>query len=148
MHRGGRYAEMGSRSPYLGTTNNDQQPDRKGEGQRKMETTQSLMKQAAETIEILGEELQRARDLATESMQELTQELDRARALAVKLEGAGLYLTEDEVLALARKLDGKPVQSETEDIALLTATNTIQARAQDIVYSQMSRRRQEHGKDD
>jgi O-methyltransferase involved in polyketide biosynthesis len=113
-----------------------------------METTQSLMKQAAETIEILGEELQRARDLATESMQELTQELDRARALAVKLEGAGLYLTEDEVLALARKLDGKPVQSETEDIALLTATNTIQARAQDIVYAQMSRRRQEDGKDD
>ena len=95
-----------------------------------METTQSLMKEAAETIEVLGEEL------------------ERARALAVKLEGAGLYLTEDEVLALARKLDDKPVQSETEDIALLTATNTIQARAQDIVYSQMSRRRQEHGKDD
>jgi hypothetical protein len=88
-----------------------------------------LMRQAAETIDQLGAEL------------------ERARSIAVNLEQTMLELTEDEILALARKLDNKPVQSEAEDLALLRATNTIQTRAQDIIFAQMTSRRTRDGKD-
>ena len=95
-----------------------------------MDKTQSLMIEAAQTIQILGDEL------------------ERARSLAVKLEQTMLGLTEDEILALARLLDGLPVQSDKEDLARLSATNQIQERAQDIIFAEMTKSRKQHGKDD
>jgi len=87
------------------------------------------MRQAAHTIEVLGDEL------------------ERARSIAVKLEQTMLGLTEDEILGLARLLDGQPVQSDKEDLARLSGTNKIQERAQEIIFADMTRTRKQHGKD-
>lgn len=87
------------------------------------------MRQAAHTIEVLGDEL------------------ERARSIAVKLEQTMLGLTEDEILGLARLLDGQPVQSDKEDLARISGTNKIQERAQEIIFADMTRTRKQHGKD-
>lgn len=87
------------------------------------------MRQAAHTIEVLGDEL------------------ERARSIAVRLEQTMLGLTEDEILGLARLLDGQPVQSDKEDLARLSGTNKIQERAQEIIFADMTRTRKQHGKD-
>ena len=94
-----------------------------------METEQRLMKEAAETIQILGDEL------------------ERARSLAVKLEQTMLGLTEDEILGLARLFDDKPVQSDKEDLARISGINKIQERAQEIIFADMTRRRKHDSKD-
>ncbi len=87
------------------------------------------MRQAAHTIQVLGDEL------------------ERARSIAVKLEQTMLGLTEDEILGLARLLDGQPVQSDKEDLARISGTNKIQERAQEIIFADMTRTRKQHGKD-
>lgn len=96
----------------------------------------ALMKEATQTIEMLMAEVDKA--LA---------EVDRARALAVRLEQTMIDLTEDEVLALARKLEDKPVQSEREEDALMAATNKLQYRAQDIIFNELTSQRQRNNRD-
>lgn len=84
---------------------------------------------------------------ATHTIQVLGDELDRARSIAVKLEQTMLGLTEDEILGLARLLDNMPVQSDREDLARISGTNKIQERAQEIIFADMTRTRKQHGKD-
>jgi hypothetical protein len=95
-----------------------------------MDTYQKLMAEAAETIQTLGDEL------------------ERARSLAVKLEQTMLGLTEEEILGLARFFDSKPVQSDKEELARMSGTNKIQERAQEIIFAEMTRQRKHDGKDD
>jgi hypothetical protein len=120
---------MGSRQSPLGFTSHTKNPHKQSKGAGTMETEQRLMKEAAETIQILGDEL------------------ERARSLAVKLEQTMLGLTEDEILGLARLFDNKPVQSDKEDLARISGINKIQERAQEIIFADMTRTRKHDSKD-
>lgn len=96
----------------------------------------TLMQEATKTIEMLIEEVERT-----------IREVERARSFAVNLEQTMIDLEEHEVLALARKLDNKTVQSEREEDSLLSATNKIQLRAQDIIFNELTTRRQHDNRD-
>jgi len=113
----------------MGTSQDTRKPNKQNQGDETMETHQKLMAEAAKTIETLGEEL------------------ERARSIAVHLEQTMLGLTEDEILALARLLDAKPVQSDKEELARLSGTNKIQERAQNIIFTEMTSQRKHDGKD-
>lgn len=96
----------------------------------------ALMQEATQTIDQLMHEVDRA-----------LKEVDRARRIAIKLEQTMIDLEEHEVLALARKLDDKQVQSEREEDSLLSATNKIQLRAQDIIFNELTSQRKRDNRD-
>ena len=124
------HREMGNRIPPLGASQNTRKPNQQNQGDQTMDTYQKLMAEAAETIQTLGDEL------------------ERARSLAIKLEQTMLGLTEEEILGLARFFDSKPVQSDKEELARISGTNKIQERAQEIIFAEMTRQRKHDGKDD
>jgi hypothetical protein len=96
----------------------------------------ALMQEATQTIDQLMQEVDRA-----------LKEVDRARRMAIKLEQTMIDLEENEILALARKLDSKEVQSEREEDDLLSGTNKIQLRAQDIIFNELTARRKQDNRD-
>jgi len=96
----------------------------------------ALMQEATQTIDQLMQEVDRA-----------LKEVDRARRMAIKLEQTMIDLEENEILALARKLDGKEVQSEREEDDLLSGTNKIQLRAQDIIFNELTTKRKQDNRD-
>lgn len=92
---------------------------------------------------------QSTRDLileAAEVIDELTIKLESARRTAVRLEQQTIDLTDDEIVWLARHLEGHAPISQEEDDAVQSAIIKIDQRAGEIINRERFESREAAGK--